>query len=83
MTSEFKRSFGWLALLTALVAAATVGVVALLVNIFERKLEARTPFVRLVEVNEVSTDPKPWGVNFPLQYESLTLTDFKPWFSVH
>lgn len=74
MTSEFKRGFGWLALLTALVAAATVGVVALLVNIFERKQEARSPFVRLVEVNEVSTDPKPWGVNFPLQYESYLRT---------
>lgn len=74
VTSEFKRGFGWLAMLTAFVAVATVGVVALLVNIFERKQEARTPFVRLVEVNEISTDPKPWGVNFPLQYESYLQT---------
>jgi nitrite reductase (cytochrome c-552) len=74
MASEKQRSFGWLALLTGLVALATVGVVSLLVNIFERKQEARKPFVRLVEVNEVSTDPKPWGINFPLQYESYLRT---------
>ena len=74
MASENQRSFGWLALLTGLVALATVGVVAVLVNIFERKQEARKPFVRLVEVNEVSTDPEPWGVNFPLQYEAYLRT---------
>ncbi len=74
MTATRKFGFGWLALLTAVVAAATVGVIALLVNIFERKQEARTHFVRLVEVNEVSSDPKPWGVNFPLQYESYLRT---------
>ncbi|TWU41387.1 Cytochrome c-552 precursor [Novipirellula aureliae] len=74
MASSDKRSFGILALLAGVVALATFGVVALLVNIFERKQEARTPFVRLVEVNEVSTDPAPWGINFPLQYESYLLT---------
>lgn len=60
--------------MTGLVALATFGVVALLVSIFERKQEARAPFVRLVEVSEVSTDPKPWGQNFPLQYESYLRT---------
>ncbi|SMP47473.1 respiratory nitrite reductase (cytochrome ammonia-forming) precursor [Neorhodopirellula lusitana] len=74
MATSSKRSFGWLLALVGLVAFATFGVVALLVNIFERKQEARKPFVRLVEVNEVSTDPKPWGVNFPLQYESYLRT---------
>ncbi|MGB7346350.1 MAG: ammonia-forming cytochrome c nitrite reductase subunit c552, partial [Pirellulaceae bacterium] len=74
MTDSKKRSFGWLFLFAALVAMATFGVAALLMNIFERKQEARKPFVRLVEVSEVSTDPKPWGVNFPLQYESYLRT---------
>ncbi len=74
MESKKSRGFGLLIVLTALVAMATVGVVGLLVNIFERKQEARKPFVRLVEVNEVSTDPEPWGVNFPLQYESYLRT---------
>lgn len=70
MASEKKRGFGWLALLTFLVAAACFGVVTLLVNIFERKQEARTPFVKVVETTEISSDPEPWGLNFPLQYES-------------
>lgn len=61
-------------MLTALVGFATFGVVALLVNIFERRQEARVPFVRLVELNETSTDPEPWGQNFPLQYESYLKT---------
>ncbi|TWU19466.1 ammonia-forming cytochrome c nitrite reductase subunit c552 [Allorhodopirellula heiligendammensis] len=74
MSTDQKRGFGWLALLTGLVALATVGVVLLLVNIFERKQEARTPFVKVVEVNEVSTDPKPWGLNFPQQYEDYLKT---------
>ena len=75
MSNESKNhSFRNMLLLTALVAASTFGVVALLVNIFERKVEARAPFVKLVEVSEISTDPAPWGLNFPVQYESYLKT---------
>ncbi|TWU59968.1 Cytochrome c-552 precursor [Rubripirellula tenax] len=74
MSTKNKRGFGLLAVLTGLVALATIGVAALLVNIFERKQEARAPFVRVVEVNEVSTDPKPWGLNFPQQFEDYQKT---------
>ena len=70
MSNENKNSLGKLLLLTGLVAGATFGVVALLVNIFERKQEARTSFVKVVDVSEISSDPAPWGLNFPLQYES-------------
>ena len=66
--------FKWMALLTVVVAIAAFGVVALLVNIYERKAEARTPVVRIVDVTEVTTDPKPWGLSFPLQYESYLLS---------
>lgn len=52
------------------VALATAGVAVLLVTIFEHKQEARTPYVRLVDVNEVSTDPVPWGTNWPYQFDS-------------
>ena len=72
--SNNKSTFRWMALLTFIVAAATFGVVALLMSIYERKQEARAPFVRIVEVNEVSSDPAPWGLNFPVQYESYLLT---------
>jgi len=33
---------------------------ALLTNIFERKQEARQPFVRVAEVTEETMDPKVW-----------------------
>jgi nitrite reductase (cytochrome c-552) len=73
-TSLNKRSVGWMLFLTAMIAIATFGVIALLVNIFERKQEARTPFVKVVEVTEINTDPAPWGLNFPVQYETYLKT---------
>jgi nitrite reductase (cytochrome c-552) len=74
MANDKKRGFGWLAMLTLLTAVVTVGVVALLVNIFERKQEARVPFTKVVEVTEISSDPKPWGLNYPQQYEDYLKT---------
>ena len=79
MASEKKRSFGWLVALTAITGFAVFGVVALLINIFERKQEARAPFIKVVEVTEVSTDPEPWGLNFPQQYEDYLKTVNDPY----
>jgi len=59
------------AFVTALVAA---GLVALLVNIFERKQEARNPFYRVVEITDDTEDPATWGKNFPLQYDGYLRT---------
>ncbi|HSN70029.1 MAG TPA: ammonia-forming cytochrome c nitrite reductase subunit c552, partial [Steroidobacteraceae bacterium] len=56
------------------VALVTALVTALLLNIYERKDEAKNRYVRLVEVTEDTTDPEPWGVNFPQQYGSYLLT---------
>jgi nitrite reductase (cytochrome c-552) len=56
------------------VGLASALITALLMNIFERKSEAKNPYVRLVEVNENDTDPQKWGVNWPKQYESYRLT---------
>ncbi|HVT44923.1 MAG TPA: ammonia-forming cytochrome c nitrite reductase subunit c552 [Thermoanaerobaculia bacterium] len=47
----------------------TFGLAALLVNIFERKQEARNPFYRVVDLDDDTTDPSVWGQNFPLQYD--------------
>jgi nitrite reductase (cytochrome c-552) len=55
-------------------AAATVGGLALLVNIFEKKQEAKNPFYRVVELNDTVEDPAVWGKNFPLQYDGYTRT---------
>jgi nitrite reductase (cytochrome c-552) len=67
---------GWLFVLLGFlgVAGLTVLLVGLLTNIFERKQEARQPFVRLVEVTEDVVDPKVWGQNWPLQYDSYLKT---------
>ncbi|MFN2238727.1 MAG: ammonia-forming cytochrome c nitrite reductase subunit c552 [Thermoanaerobaculia bacterium] len=60
---------------TAVVAALlTFGLTALLVNIFERKVEARNPFYRVVDLNDETQDPAIWGKNFPIQYESYSRT---------
>lgn len=56
------------------VAAVTFLVVALMLNIFERKSEARVPYVRLVDVTEDDTDPAKWGANWPKEYDSYKLT---------
>lgn len=69
-----RRRFAWLALLLVIVTLVTFAVTALLVTIFERRQEARQPFVRLVEVNEISTDPVPWGLNWPYQFETYRRT---------
>jgi nitrite reductase (cytochrome c-552) len=60
--------------LIVVVAVAAALATALLVNVFERKSEARNPFVRLTEVTENDTDPKKWAANFPKQYDSYALT---------
>jgi nitrite reductase (cytochrome c-552) len=61
-------------LIVVLTAIATVAVLALLVNIFERKQEARNTFIRVVDVNDQIDDPAIWGKNFPSEYESYQRT---------
>ena len=57
-----------------LAAIATLAVTALLINIFERKQEARNPFYRVVELNDTIDDPAVWGKDFPFQYDLYTRT---------
>ncbi len=63
-----------LVLLVIGTALATVGVVALLTNISERKQEARNPFYRVVELTDTTQDPAVWGKNFPQQYDGYRRT---------
>jgi len=62
------------AVLIVVVAVATAGVTALLTNIFERKVEQRQPYVRVVEVTEDTTDAAVWGRNWPSQYDGYKRT---------
>jgi nitrite reductase (cytochrome c-552) len=55
-------------------AAATYGVVALLMNINERKQEARQQYLKIVELNEDTIDPAEWGKNFPREYDGYKRT---------
>ena len=49
-----RRLFFAIVILTAIACTA---VVALLINIFERKQEAKNPFYRVVELNDTVDDP--------------------------
>jgi len=60
--------------LLVVVAVATAAITALLVNIFQRKAEERTPYVRVVEVGEDDVDPAKWGRNWPQQYDGYRRT---------
>jgi nitrite reductase (cytochrome c-552) len=57
-----------------LTAGVTLLVVALLMNIFERRYEARSPHVRVVEVTENTIDPAVWGRNWPHSFDSFSRT---------
>ncbi len=65
---RFLFSASGIALLVA------VAGVALLVNILERKQEARNPFYRVVELTDETEDAEIWGRNFPLQYDGYRRT---------
>jgi len=53
---------------------ATLTVTWVLITMFGHKQDARTPFVRVTEVTEISTDPEPWGQNWPHQYDGWKAT---------
>jgi len=62
----------WAVLVLAVLAGA--GLSALLLNVSQRKHEALAPHVRLVEVDEDTTDPAVWGTNWPAQYDGYVKT---------
>lgn len=59
---------------TIVSAAATFGVIALLVDIFEKKQEGKETTFRVVELDDTTTDPAIWGKNFPQQYDDYLKT---------
>jgi nitrite reductase (cytochrome c-552) len=63
----------WL-LLAGLSAIATAAGLALLLDVFEKRQEARHPFFRVVELTDETEDPETWGKNFPLQYDGYLRT---------
>ena len=72
-------------LFAGVVAVAIVlglGIAGMLTSIFNHKQEAKNPWVRLVDVSEETTDPAPWGMNWPRELDAykqtvqVTRTDF-------
>ena len=71
---EARFSVKWLVAAAGVAAAITLGLAALLTNIFQRQQEARNPFYRVVELTDTTIDPAIWGRNFPLQYDDYLRT---------
>ncbi|HEX5791318.1 MAG TPA: ammonia-forming cytochrome c nitrite reductase subunit c552 [Luteolibacter sp.] len=67
-------SLKWFVLVAIVSGAAALSVAWFLTTIFARKAEAANPYVRLVEVTENTTDPTPWGINWPRQYDAYKRT---------
>ncbi len=73
-TPQPKRRFWKAVFLFTAAAVVMAGTAALLMTIFERKQEAKNPYLKLVEVDETTTDPEKWGMNFPSQYDGYKRT---------
>lgn len=64
-------------LLVAMLAAAslvTLAITMTLVTMFEHKQDARSPYLRVVELDETSVDPALWAKNWPRHYEQYRST---------
>src|SRR5512139_2696144 len=61
-------------LMVVVVAVLAFGLVALLMNISQKKHEGDNPFFRVVELTDDTEDPAIWGKNFPLQYDAYKRT---------
>ena len=73
--SSSTRVWSWAFLTVLVVMAVVAGLLAgLLLNIFQRKEEAKNPFLKLVNVSEETTDPRPWGANWPREFEQYQRT---------
>jgi nitrite reductase (cytochrome c-552) len=78
MKSKSKSGFisrpVMLGLLTGLTTIATIVVVYVLMSILEHKTEARSPYLKVVELDETSVDPELWGKNWPVHHDQYLET---------
>src|SRR6476661_6985133 len=63
-----------LVIVAILSAVITFAVLSLAFSIFQRKQEAKNPYLKIVNVDEQTTDPEVWGTNWPREYESYLRT---------
>jgi nitrite reductase (cytochrome c-552) len=69
-----SRAVLWAGLIAGGAAIAMALVMALYQNISTRKAEARETSFKVVELDERSLDPAPWGKNFPRQFDAFLRT---------
>jgi nitrite reductase (cytochrome c-552) len=69
-----RRTLVGYALVAIAAAVVTAGIAALLVNIFQRKQEAKNSFLKLVPVTDNDLDPAKWGINWPREYDGYQRT---------
>ena len=73
-TGHGRRGQAWVWGLAALAAVGTAAALALIMNIQQRKTEAKQVVFSLVDIDETTVDPAEWGKNFPRQYDSYKRT---------
>ncbi|MBI1976355.1 MAG: ammonia-forming cytochrome c nitrite reductase subunit c552 [Candidatus Omnitrophica bacterium] len=61
-------------LIILLSAVATAAVAALLLNIQQRKQEAKQQYIKVADLTEETIDPAEWGKNFPREYDGYKKT---------
>jgi nitrite reductase (cytochrome c-552) len=69
-----RRPWLWYGLALVGCAVVTIALVALLTTMFDRKQEAKNPYVRVVDVDDNTTDPAVWGANWPRQFDGYSRT---------
>ena len=72
--SAKRFSVPWLVAILVVFAAVTAVLAGLLINILQRKQEAKNPYLRFVNVTDDTTDPAEWGKNWPREYEGYLKT---------
>lgn|GEM_PF-5691120 len=60
--------------LVSLTAIATFVVAYVLISVFKHKTESEKTYLRLVDVKQATTDPAPWAVNWPSEYDQYLRT---------
>jgi nitrite reductase (cytochrome c-552) len=72
MTSESpvpQKNKLLLALVAGAFGLAAVLAAALIVNVAERRQEAKSPVLRVVQLTDDTEDPAVWGKNYPVEYD--------------
>src|SRR4051812_5843033 len=69
-----KRPIKAFVLVVLFTAIFTALIFSLLVDIFQKKQEAKNTYLKFVNVDENTSDPQPWGMNWERQYDQYLRT---------